>query len=139
MKNLRGFINYQNNNEDLSLESRMPSLLLILFQLLSNTLEMLWETQLLYRMSKVETIKEHLTLPKIHFYTTFLLAVIVLCSFSVLLFLIPFIVDPTLASIMSDFSETPVSCNIVHSKYILGENQLSQILIKQDDDIWRCK
>ena len=72
----------------------------------------------------MEKLKEkfgpHFTLTKCQFYATFTFAVLGLGSFSVLLFLVPFAVDPTLATIMSDFSEMPVDCQVVQSKYILG-------------------
>ena len=58
---------------------------------------------------------------KCQFYATFTFAVVGMVSFSALLFLVPFIVDPALATIMSDFSEQPVDCTVVRSKYTLGK------------------
>ena len=57
---------------------------------------------------------------KLIFYATFICAIIALSSFSALLFLVPFIVDPALATLTSDFVEQPTECVVVHSKYILG-------------------
>ena len=37
------------------------------------------------------------------------------------LFLIPFVVDPALATINHDFVKTPVQCRVILNKYILGE------------------
>ena len=47
-----------------------------------------------------------------------------ICSFSVFLFLIPFVVDPALSTINHDFVEEPVECQVVVSKYILGKTRL---------------
>ena len=47
-----------------------------------------------------------------------------ICSFSVFLFLIPFVVDPALSTINHDFVEEPVECRVVLSKYILGDYTL---------------
>ena len=43
-----------------------------------------------------------------------------ICTFSIFLFLIPFVVDPAVATINHDFVETPVQCRVVLNKYILG-------------------
>ena len=58
---------------------------------------------------------------KVKFYVTFISAVVALSSFSALLFLVPFIVDPALATLTSDFVENPIECKVVHSKYTLGK------------------
>ena len=59
---------------------------------------------------------------KIRFYATFSFAFIFICSFSGLMFLVPLVVDPALATITANFVEEPVQCMVVHSQYILGED-----------------
>ena len=78
----------------------------------------------------MEKYAKHFTVAKCQFYATFTFAVVGMVSFSVLLFLVPFIVDPALATIMSDFSEKPVDCQVVQSKYILGRADMLFILVK---------
>ena len=46
-------------------------------------------------------------------------------AFSALLFLIPFVVDPALAALTSDFPAQPLPCTVVESKYILGASRCS--------------
>ena len=94
-------------------------------------------------MSQNENIKEaessgNNCLEKLKFYVTFSAAIVGkgsvkkksrksvlgICSFSVFLFLIPFVVDPALSTINHDFVEEPVECRVVLSKYILGDYTL---------------
>ena len=65
--------------------------------------------------------KERTLAEKIKFYTTFTAASLAICTFSLFLFLIPFVIDPTVATINQDFIEDPVQCKVVLNKYILGE------------------
>ena len=44
-----------------------------------------------------------------------------ICSFSLFLFLIPFIVDPALSTLNHDFIQEPVQCKVLLNKYILGK------------------
>lgn len=44
-----------------------------------------------------------------------------ICSFSLFLFLIPFIVDPALSTLNHDFIQEPVQCTVLLNKYILGK------------------
>ena len=46
---------------------------------------------------------------KLKFYTTFTLTVIAVTGFSALMFLVPFVVDPALATLTADFVQKPVS------------------------------
>ena len=64
----------------------------------------------------VRTIQE-----KIKFYATFSFSLIAITGFSVLMFLVPFIVDPALATLTADFVEKPVECRVILSRAILGE------------------
>ena len=73
----------------------------------------------------MESFGEKLRLSKCQFYSTFTFSVVAMCSFSALLFLVPFIVDPALATIMSDFSSAPVDCEVVRSGYVLGASNCS--------------
>ena len=45
---------------------------------------------------------------KLKFYTTFTLTVIAVTGFSALMFLVPFVVDPALATLTADFVQQPV-------------------------------
>ena len=65
--------------------------------------------------------KERTLAEKLKFYTTFSAASLAICTFSLFLFLIPFVIDPTVATINQDFIEEPVDCKVVLNKYILGE------------------
>jgi hypothetical protein len=69
----------------------------------------------------IEVSSEKPQQSKYKFYATFIFAVVALSSFSALLFLVPFIVDPALATLTSDFVEKPIECKVVHSKYTLGK------------------
>ena len=62
------------------------------------------------------TVKE-----QIKFYATFTFSLIAISGFSVLMFLVPFIVDPALATLTADFVEKPVECRVILSRQILGE------------------
>ena len=61
------------------------------------------------------TFKESL-----RFYATFSFSLIAITGFSVLMFLVPFIVDPALATLTADFVEKPVECRVILSRAILG-------------------
>ena len=63
------------------------------------------------------TFKESL-----RFYATFSFSLIAITGFSVLMFLVPFIVDPALATLTADFVEKPVECRVILSRAILGES-----------------
>ena len=58
---------------------------------------------------------------QIKFYATFSFSLIAISGFSVLMFLVPFIVDPALATLTADFVEKPVECRVTFSKAILGK------------------
>ena len=73
----------------------------------------------------MESSEEKQRVAKCQFYSTFTFSVVAMCSFAALLFLVPFIVDPALATIMSDFSSTPVDCAVVRSGYVLGASNCS--------------
>ena len=60
---------------------------------------------------------------QIKFYATFSFSLIAITGFSVLMFLVPFIVDPALAMLTADFVEKPVECRVTFSKAILGNDK----------------
>ena len=77
---------------------------------------------------KLKTSKEsgeekpkYLSRAKLRLYITLTLATVFVTSFSALLFLVPFVIDPSLAAMRADFVPTPVDCRVVQSKYILGK------------------
>ena len=53
---------------------------------------------------------------------SFELMMIGICTFSLFLFLIPFVIDPAVATINHDFVEDPVQCRVILNQYILGKN-----------------
>ena len=55
------------------------------------------------------------------FYATFSFSLIAITGFSVLMFLVPFIVDPALATLTADFVDKPVECRVIVSRAILGK------------------
>ena len=55
------------------------------------------------------------------FYATFSFSLIAITGFSVLMFLVPFIVDPALATLTADFVDKPVECRVIFSRAILGK------------------
>ena len=59
----------------------------------------------------------------IRFYATFSFSLIAISGFSVLMFLVPFIVDPALATLTADFVEKPVECRVIFSRAILGNQK----------------
>ena len=79
-----------------------------------NPVESIFEVQA--KIEPVKTVKS-----KIRFYATFSFAFIFICSFSGLMFLVPLVVDPALATLTANFVDSPVQCRVVHSQYILGE------------------
>ena len=66
--------------------------------------------------SPARTLKE-----QIKFYATFTFSLIAITGFSVLMFLVPFIVDPALATLTADFVEKPVECRVIFSRPVLGK------------------
>ena len=66
----------------------------------------------------------------IRFYATFSFSLIAISGFSVLMFLVPFIVDPALATLTADFVEKPVECRVIFSRAILGRNKFMPRCIK---------
>ena len=61
---------------------------------------------------------------QIKFYATFSFSLIAITGFSVLMFLVPFIVDPALATLTADFVEKPVECRVTFSRAILGKTKV---------------
>ena len=55
---------------------------------------------------------------KLKFYTTFTLTVVAVTGFSALMFLVPFVVDPALATLTADFIQKPVEHLFVNYKCI---------------------
>lgn len=69
----------------------------------------------------VRTLQE-----KLKFYATFSFSLVAISGFSVLMFLVPFIVDPALATLTADFVEKPVECRVILSRAILGEEKIKE-------------
>ena len=57
---------------------------------------------------------------KIRFYMSAASIALMFSSFMVFVFLIPFIIDPAVASLRAEFSPGPVSCRVVVAEYRLG-------------------
>ena len=70
----------------------------------------------------VRTVQE-----QIKFYATFSFSLIAITGFSALMFLVPFIVDPALATLTADFVDKPVECRVTASRAILGNNYMVTI------------
>lgn len=66
---------------------------------------------------------------QIRFYATFSLSLLAISGFSVLMFLVPFIVDPALATLTADFTEKPVECRVTLSRRVLGAVQCSCVVL----------
>ena len=56
----------------------------------------------------------------VRFYVTGVSIGLLLGSFTVFVFLIPFVLDPALATLQGDFSPAAAECRVVSSVYILG-------------------
>ena len=63
----------------------------------------------------------HFSKAHIKLYITLTLATLFVTSFSALLFLVPFVIDPSLAAMRADFVPSSVECRVVQTKYILGK------------------
>ena len=57
---------------------------------------------------------------QIRFYTTAVSLTLFFSSFTILVFLIPFVIDPAIASLRGDFTSSSVECRIVSARYLLG-------------------
>ena len=79
----------------------------------------------LRKAHKPEQVKEEegrfITKAKLKLYITLTLASVFVTAFSTLMFLVPFVIDPSLAAIQADFVPDPVECRVVRSQYQLGE------------------
>ena len=73
------------------------------------------------RDAQTEKIKGNKTREeKIRFYLTAASLALLLTSFTVFVFLIPFIIDPAVASLRGELSLEAVSCRVVSGQYRLG-------------------
>lgn len=83
----------------------------------------------------VRTVQE-----QIKFYATFSFSLIAITGFSALMFLVPFIVDPALATLTADFVEKPVECRVILSRAILGLSNCSWSSCREGctRDIFSC-
>lgn len=83
----------------------------------------------------VRTLQE-----QIKFYATFSFSLIAITGFSALMFLVPFIVDPALATLTADFVEKPVECRVILSRAILGLSNCSWSSCREGctRDIFSC-
>ena len=59
---------------------------------------------------------------RIKLYVTLAFASIFITAFTALMFLVPFVIDPSLAAIRADFVEAPVDCKVIRSQYVLGKS-----------------
>ena len=77
---------------------------------------------------------------KIKFYATALSLALFFGSFSIFVFLIPFVIDPACASLRGDFTESPAECRIVSSTYILGASRCHWSSCREGctRDIYEC-
>lgn len=64
----------------------------------------------------------------VRFYATGVSLGLLLGSFTVFVFLIPFVLDPALATLQGDFSPAAAECRVVSSVYILGVSRWVDIL-----------
>ena len=57
---------------------------------------------------------------ELRFYLTFASLTLFFCSFSVFVFLIPFVIDPAVAVLRADFAPEPADCRVLTASYRLG-------------------
>ena len=57
---------------------------------------------------------------ELRFYLTFVSLTLFFCSFSVFVFLIPFVIDPAVAVLRADFAPEPADCRVLTASYRLG-------------------
>lgn len=77
---------------------------------------------------------------KIKFYATAISLSLFFGSFTIFVFLIPFVIDPACASLRGDYTESPVECRIVSVSYILGASRCSWSSCREGctRDIYEC-
>ena len=68
----------------------------------------------------------------VRFYVTGVSIGLLLGSFTVFVFLIPFVLDPALATLQGDFSPAAAECRVVSSVYILGVSRWVHIRAASD-------
>ena len=67
-----------------------------------------------------EEVKGRTREEKIRFWLSAASLTLLFTSFTVFVFLIPFIIDPAVASLRGELSPHPVTCRVVSAKYRLG-------------------
>ena len=77
---------------------------------------------------------------KIRFWLSAASAVLLFSSFTVFVFLIPFIIDPAVASLRGELSPGPVTCRVVSAEYRLGVSRCGWSSCREGctQDIYEC-
>ena len=77
---------------------------------------------------------------KIRFYLSAASLALLFTSFTVFVFLIPFIIDPAVASLRGELSPSPVTCRVVSAEYRLGVSRCGWSSCREGctQDIYQC-
>ena len=77
---------------------------------------------------------------ELRFYLTFVSLTLFFCSFSVFVFLIPFVIDPAVAVLRADFSPEPADCRVLTASYRLGVSRCAWASCREGctRDIFEC-
>ena len=77
---------------------------------------------------------------KIRFYLSAASVSLLFTSFAVFVFLIPFIIDPAVASLRGELSPSPVTCRVVSAQYRLGVSRCGWSSCREGctQDIYEC-
>ena len=77
---------------------------------------------------------------KIRFWLSAASATLLFSSFTVFVFLIPFIIDPAVASLRGELSPQPVTCRVVSAQYRLGVSRCGWSSCREGctQDIFQC-
>ena len=77
---------------------------------------------------------------KIRFYLSAASLILLFTSFTVFVFLIPFIIDPAVASLRGELSPRPVTCRVLSAQYRLGVSKCGWSSCREGctQDIFQC-
>ena len=77
---------------------------------------------------------------ELRFYLTAASLTLFFCSFSVFVFLIPFVIDPAVAVLRADFAPEPADCRVLTGSYQLGVSKCSWASCREGctRDIFEC-
>ena len=77
---------------------------------------------------------------KIRFWLSAASVALLFTSFAVFVFLIPFIIDPAVASLRGELSPDPVTCRVVSAEYKLGVSRCGWSSCREGctQDIYEC-